>query len=169
VLLAVLPLVVVALVAAWWAFRPELLFIDQRVSESAPVSAASGSSAASSTSMAAPVGATKLAAGKFVGHAHETNGVATIIEVDGKRVLRLTDFMTSNGPDVHVTLIAATDAKDDATVRRVGYVSLGAMKGNVGDQNYELPADLDLSKYGAVTIWCERFSVNFGTAPLSRT
>ncbi|RLT26839.1 MAG: hypothetical protein DWI48_05230 [Chloroflexi bacterium] len=167
VLLFAAPVLAIALVVGWWAFRPELLFVDQRVSESAPISA-SGASTAGGTSMASPIGATKLAAGKFVGHAHETSGVATIIEVDGKRVLRLTDFMTSNGPDVHVTLIAATDAKDDATIRRVGYVSLGAMKGNIGDQNYELPADLDLSKYRAVTIWCERFSVNFGTAPLSR-
>jgi hypothetical protein len=41
------------------------------------------------------------------------------------------------------------------------------LKGNIGDQNYELPANADLAKYRAVTIWCKRFSVNFGTAPLS--
>jgi hypothetical protein len=41
------------------------------------------------------------------------------------------------------------------------------LKGNIGDQNYEIPADTDLSKYQACTIWCKRFSVNFGTAPLA--
>lgn len=149
----------VALVAAWWAFRPELLVVDARVSEPPPTAVAGGTNAAGRT----------IASGQFRSHAHETRGTASIVEVDGRRVLRLTGFSTSNGPDVHVTLVAAADATDDATVRRVGYVSLGSMKGNVGDQNYELPGDLDLSRYQAVTIWCERFSVNFGTAALART
>jgi hypothetical protein len=51
-------------------------------------------------------------------------------------------------------------------VQTAGFVDLGSIKGNVGDQNYDVPADLDLSKYRAATIWCRRFSVNFGTAPL---
>ena len=145
------------LVAGWWAFRPELLFVNERVSEAPPeVRTASGNVA------------TVLATGRFRSHAHDTEGTATIYDVDGQRVLRLTDFMTSNGPDVRVTLVAAEDARDDEAVKRAGYVSLGTMKGNVGDQNYEVPASLDLSKYRAVTIWCERFSVNFGTAPLQR-
>jgi hypothetical protein len=105
--------------------------------------------------------------GQFKGLAHETSGTAAVYEVDGKRVLRLTNFMTSNGPDVHVYLVAAPDAKDDATVKQVGFIDLGSMKGNVGDQNYDVPAGVDLSKYQAVTIWCARFSVNFGTAPLT--
>ena len=151
------PLLAVIAVAAWWAFRPELPVVDARVSEAAPTA-----------SSASATGARTIASGQFRSYAHETSGVATIIEVDGRRVLRLTGFSTSNGPDVHVTLVAARDATDDAVVRRVGYVSLGSMKGNVGDQNYEVPSDLDLSQYGAVTIWCERFSVNFGTAPLSK-
>ena len=84
-----------------------------------------------------------------------------------KRVLRLTEFATSNGPDVHVYLVAAADVQDDATVKTAGFVDLGSIKGNVGDQNYDVPADLDLAKYRAATIWCRRFSVNFGTAPLA--
>ena len=157
IVLVVAPLLAVIIVAAWWAFRPELLVVDARVSEPAPVASAGS---------AAPTRA--LALGQFQGHAHETRGIATIIEVDGRRVLRLTNFSTSNGPDVRVTLVAAADATDDPSVQRAGYVSLGVMKGNVGDQNYDVPADLDLSVYRAVTIWCERFSVNFGTAPLSK-
>ena len=85
---------------------------------------------------------------------------------DGTRVLRLEDFRTSNGPDVHVYMVAADDAKDIATVQRAGFVDLGVIKGNIGDQNYRLPHDLDLAKYRAVSIWCKRFSANFGAAAL---
>jgi hypothetical protein len=81
-------------------------------------------------------------------------------------MLRFTNFDTSNGPDVHVYMVAADDAKDAATVERTGFVDLGEIKGNVGDQNYILPSDLDLTKYRAVSIWCKRFSVNFGAAAL---
>ena len=62
--------------------------------------------------------------------------------------------------------LAADDAADSAVVTRAGFIELGVLKGNVGDQNYELPAAVDLGRYRAVTIWCKRFSVNFGTAPL---
>jgi hypothetical protein len=86
---------------------------------------------------------------------------------DGARVLRFTDFATSNGPDVRVYMVAAPDASDDETVTRSGFVELGALKGNQGDQNYEIPASLDLAKYRTVTIWCKRFSVNFASAPLA--
>jgi hypothetical protein len=100
--------------------------------------------------------------------AHETKGTATVHDLGGgRRVLRLTDFSTSNGPDVRVYLIGANDATDNATVTKDGFVELGALKGNQGDQNYEIPAGLDLAKYHAVTIWCHRFNVNFATAPLT--
>ena len=108
-----------------------------------------------------------LARGRFHGNAHETNGTATVLVVGGRRVLRHTSFETSNGPDVRVYLVTAADVTHDATVKRAGFVELGPMKGNRGDQNYEIPADLDLAKYRTVTIWCRRFSVNFGSAPLS--
>jgi len=142
--------------AAWYAFRPERLFIDQTVSEQFPAAQAA----------AQPVA---LASGGFHGVAHETKGTATVYRLaDGKRTLRLTDFHTSNGPDVQVYLVAAPDAADNETVTRAGFVTLGALKGNVGDQNYELPPDLDLERYRAVTIWCRRFGVNFATAPLRK-
>ena len=142
----------IAGVAGWYAFRPERLFINQTVNEQFPTASAATTS--------------KLATGQFRSLAHETRGTATIFQQDGKKTLRLTDFATSNGPDVHVYLVAATDAKDDATVTKAGFIDIGSLKGNIGDQNYDLPADADLSKYRAVTIWCKRFSVNFGTAPL---
>jgi electron transfer DM13 len=66
-----------------------------------------------------------------------------------------------------VYLVASPDAKDNETVTKAGFIELGKLKGNEGDQNYDVPDDLDLSKYRAVTIWCRRFSVNFATAPLT--
>ena len=68
---------------------------------------------------------------------------------------------------MHVYLVATKDASDSETVKQAGFVEVGALKGNIGDQNYELASDLDLNKYHAVTIWCKRFGVNFATAPLS--
>ena len=94
--------------------------------------------------------------------------MATIYQLgEGKRILRLTNFATSNGPDVHVYLVAASDATDSTTVKKAGFVDLGSIKGNEGDQNYDVPAGVDLAKYQAATIWCARFGVNFGTAPLT--
>jgi hypothetical protein len=146
----------------WYAFRPELLFVRKSVNESLPVAAAQ----ASGTSVEAINAA--LVKGRFNSVAHETKGTATIYRLaDGKRVLRLTDFTTSNGPDVRVYLVAAPNAADNETVTKAGFVELGKLKGTDGDQNYDVPADLDLAKYRAVTIWCRRFSVNFGTAPLT--
>lgn len=147
---------VVALGIAWYAFRPELLFVNDTVSESLPGVAQAQTSAPQA-----------IAEGTFRGVAHETKGTAQIYQFpDGKRVLRFTGFETSNGPDVRVLLIAASDANDNDTVKNAGYVEVGKLKGNVGDQNYDLPAGVDLNKYKAVTIWCNRFSVNFATAPL---
>jgi hypothetical protein len=147
---------------AWYAFRPELLFVNKSVSENFPASSVSASTVDSTVAPKA------LATGQFKGYAHETEGDAGIYEVNGKRVLRVTRFKTSNGPDVHVYLVAAPDAKDDATVKNSGFIDLGSMKGNMGDQNYDIPGNPDLNKYQAVTIWCARFNVNFGTAPLSK-
>jgi hypothetical protein len=73
----------------------------------------------------------------------------------------------SNGPDVHVYLFATDDARDSESVKRAAFVDLGSIKGNIGDQNYTLGSDVDLSKYRTVSVWCKRFSVNFGAAPLS--
>jgi hypothetical protein len=108
-----------------------------------------------------------LAAGSFHSVAHKSMGSAAVHRLaDGRRILRFTNFETSNGPDVRVYLVAAADASDSASVTRAGFVELGELKGNIGDQNYELPASVDLARYRAVTIWCKRFSVNFATAPL---
>jgi len=112
-----------------------------------------------------------LYTGKFHGKVHPTEGRATVYQqADGKLLLRLTNFKTSNGPDVHVVLVAFKDASDDANSLKSGTlrVELGKLKGNEGDQNYEIPAGTDLRKFTAVSIYCERFNANFGAAPLEK-
>jgi hypothetical protein len=152
-----IPVALVAAVAAWYAFRPERLVVNQQVSEALPT--ASGGAPPQS-----------VESGRFYSILHPTAGTATIYQMgDGTRVLRFTSFSTSNGPDVHVYMVAADDAKDAASVEKAGFVDLGVIKGNIGDQNYTLASDLDLTKYRAVSIWCKRFSVNFGAAPLRAT
>jgi Electron transfer DM13 len=126
--------------ASWYAFRPERLFINQTVNEQFPTSSAAGS----------PV---ELSSGQFHNGAHETKGTTTIHQLpDGSRSLRLTNFATSNGPNVRVCLVAADDAKDNDSVLNAGFVELGHLKGNIGDHNYNIPADLDLPKYRSATI-----------------
>jgi hypothetical protein len=96
------------------------------------------------------------------------SGTATIYQLaDGKRVLRLTNFSVDNGPDLHVRLIKADDAKNTASVAKTDHVELGNLKGNKGDQNYDVPENVDLSNYKVVSIWCNRFSINFAAAPLT--
>ena len=107
-----------------------------------------------------------LVSGPFVDRSHPTLGTAKVI-TDGsdQRFLRFEDFRTDNGPDLNVYLsTAAPDAPagefDD------DFVDLGDLKGNIGDQNYEIPAGVDLDRYSTVVIWCVRFGVAFGAAPL---
>jgi len=152
-----IPVAAVAVSVVWYVFRPERLVVNRRVNEAMP--------AAQNGSPAQP-----FESGQFYSILHPTNGTATIYRVGGKaRVLRFTNFSTSNGPDVHVYMVAADDAKDVATVENAGFIDLGVIKGNIGDQNYVLADDLDLAKYRAVSIWCKRFSVNFGAAALKPT
>jgi hypothetical protein len=145
------------LVAAWWAFRPEKLWINQKVSEPAPF--------ASSTDPQ------PLYTGRLEGKAHQTSGRATIYKTpDGKQYLRLTDFSTSNGPDVHVVLVRSDEANltQEIVKGQLDSVELGSLKGNQGDQNYDLPASVDLQKYNAAVIYCERFHAVFGLARLEQ-
>ena len=152
-----IPVVVVVIIAAWYAFRPERLVVNRQVDEAMPSAQANAT-------------AQPLESGHFYGIVHPTQGAATIYQLnDGSRILRLTNFTTSNGPDVHVYMVASDDAKDAATVQQAGFIDLGVLKGNIGDQNYQLVSDIDLAKYRAVSIWCKRFSVNFGAAPLKPT
>ena len=151
----VLAALAVVLFVAWYAFRPEGLFINRSVHEEMP--------AANSDSKAQAI-----ESGAFYGIVHPTEGTATIYRLgDSTLMLRFTNFRTTNGPNVHVYLVAADDAKDSKSVLRADIIDLGPIKGNIGDQNYTLGPDVDLSKYRTVSVWCKRFSLNFGAAPLT--
>jgi len=145
------------LVGAWWLFRPEKLWINKQVNEPAPFAGSTDSQ--------------PLYTGLLTGKAHPTSGRASIYEVgEGKRALRLTDFATSNGPDVHVVLAQSADQNlsNEFVKGDLDSVELGLLKANQGDQNYDLPASVDLGKYDSVVIYCERFHAVFGVAKLER-
>ncbi|MEO0561794.1 MAG: DM13 domain-containing protein [Chloroflexota bacterium] len=95
---------------------------------------------------------------------HRGNGTATIYELaDGSRVLRFEDFSTTNGPDLRVRLVTSVPAniRQDATEN---HIELGPLKGNVGNQNYVIPDDVDLSIFEAALIYCYPFGINFTVA-----
>jgi hypothetical protein len=145
------------LVAAWWLFRPEKLWVNQKVDEPAPFVSSSDPQA--------------LYTGLLEGVAHQTSGRATIYKTsDGKEYLRLTDFSTSNGPDVHVVLARGDDEslKQKIVTGQLDSIELGQLKGNQGDQNYDLPTSVDLQKYDAAVIYCVRFHAVFGVAKLEQ-
>jgi Electron transfer DM13 len=142
---------------AWWAFRPEKLIINQKVNEAAPAALSAEPEA--------------LYTGKLEGKVHQTSGRATIYKsADSKEYLRLSDFTTSNGPDVHVLLVRAEGKELEQEIVKGDFdsVELGTLKGNQGDQNYDLPASVDLNQYQAVAIYCERFHAIFGVARLEK-
>jgi hypothetical protein len=163
----VVPLAVIAgALAAWLAFglfAVQTLFIDDAVDEAAPsFTAPPGDGATPSDSEPATV-----AAGTFAARSHPAEGRALVLAgADGvQRVLRFEGFATDNGPDLNVYLSAApADAPADDFTK--DFVDLGDLKGNVGDQNYVLPASVDLERHRTVVIWCVRFGVAFGSATL---
>ncbi|WP_380168573.1 DM13 domain-containing protein [Jannaschia sp. R86511] len=118
-----------------------------------------------------PTGPIELARGELVSHEHATTGTARVLLLpDGSRVLRLEGLDTSNGPDLHVWLSDAPvlTGRDGWFVFDDGaHVDLGELKGNQGDANYPIPADVDLDALGSVSVWCARFSVSFGAAALT--
>ena len=113
--------------------------------------------------MSATMKNTKAFTGNFVGSGdgfHKTEGVVKVITLaDGKTFLRLENLKATNGPDLYVYLSTGKDVSD--------IVNLGRLKGNIGNQNYEIPPGTNLSKYDTVLIWCKAFSTLFGSAKLS--
>jgi hypothetical protein len=106
-----------------------------------------------------------LSRGRVESVAHPAQGTATTIRTSsGKRVLTLTNFEVDNGPDLRVYLVAGP-ARDESEVD--DFEDLGALKGNKGNQQYDIPRGLDLDRYTTVVVWCRVFSVNFARAPLA--
>lgn len=98
---------------------------------------------------------------------HQGEGAATIYTLaDGSHVLRLEDFMVTNGPALRVILSTNPTPTNQSNIGE-DYIDLGALKGNMGNQNYDIPADVDLSQVQSVVIYCQPFHVVFSTATLN--
>lgn len=139
------------------------LFVNTTINEPLPVTQGEGNTMAEDKGgMTGESGADYELSGSFVGVGdgiHDATGKAKVIPVEQGKILRLEDFRATNGPDLYVYLSSDKQASD--------YVSLGRLKANIGNQNYEIPEGTDLDKYGTVLIWCQQFSVLFGSAGLS--
>jgi hypothetical protein len=185
-------LVIAVLVVGFLAFRPDKLFVDDVVDESLDDAFAVAAEAeasttttttspptttnanteveeptttSTSTTTTEPAGPVALTTGGFFGIDHSAEGTATVYEQEGRFVLRFEDDTDiQNGPDLYVWLLASEDydggSPDD-------FLDLGKIKGNVGGQNYELPAEFDPDVHRFVLVWCLRFRVPFAAAPLA--
>ncbi|MGY1747588.1 DM13 domain-containing protein [Blastococcus sp. SYSU D00695] len=171
---AVAVVALAAFVLVW--FQPQKLLYDDEVSEALPSAAAPGGdeqasgggdgSTATPSAPPVPAGPVDLATGTFVSREHETVGTARLVRLpDGQVIVRLEGFETSNGPALYVYLSANPADGTEAAFDDVA-VDLGALKGNVGDQNYVVPAGVDAGAYTSVVIWCDRFDAAFGAADL---
>lgn len=100
--------------------------------------------------------------GDFSSLAHDTSGTARIVKLaEGGHVLTLTDLATDNGPDLRVYLVAGGGGGVSDNI------DLGALKGNIGNQQYAIPEGTDTTRYRSVVVWCRAFSVAFGRADLT--
>ncbi len=187
----VLSAVLLVAVVGAWAFEPWRAFTSSTVDEalptvaptSTPAATPSESTPAGSTAPAPtpaetttetktetpePAGPVELSAGDFEDAEYDTSGRARIIELaDGSRFVRLEDLDTSDGPDLFVGLSASPSGGDWGSYDDERYVSLGELKATNGNQNYEIPREVKLKGLKSVVIWCDRFNVAFGTAPVS--
>ena len=139
-------LLVVAIPTGYYLLSP--LFVSVTVKEEAPAKSQSESIV--------------LKMGNFVGADgfHQASGIAKMIRMaDGSYVIRFEEFQATNGPDLYVYLASSTDAST--------FLNLGRLKGNIGSQNYEVPAGTNPSSFRYVLIWCRAFSVLFGYAELA--
>lgn len=166
-------------------FQPWKLFVDQEVNEALPIAQETTQEVSPDANVMdpsdeqatmtsdAPEEPTLLAEGSFISHEHETTGTVRILELpDGQRVLRIEGLDTSNGPDLKVWLTDAPVIEGEAgwyVFDDGKYVDLGALKGNLGNANYPIPDDVDLTELTSLSIWCDRFSVSFGAAELMPT
>ncbi|MEE9581907.1 MAG: DM13 domain-containing protein [Acidimicrobiia bacterium] len=181
---------VALLVFAFVWFEPHKAFIDERVDETIPraatvtptTSVPSTTPESSAATTSAPVDETPvvlttpdpvvtypvlLSESTLIDVAHGGSGTVLVLELeDGSRVLRFENLDVLNGPDLVVILSdRSLSGADDYTDGE--YLILGELKGNIGNQNYEIPADIDLSEWVTAAIWCRRFNTTFNVASIT--
>lgn len=156
-------------------FAPQDLLLDTAANDAfpratiVPVTSSPLGRETPSSHSPAPTRPSVLVRGTFRSGEHHTTGTALLLKLPDHRVfLRLEDLDTSNGPDVRIWLSAADAQSSDETVQHARYVDLGGLKANHGNQNYVVPTGTDLPRYRSVVVWCRRFEVVFGAAPLRR-
>jgi hypothetical protein len=138
--------------AFWYLASP--LWIDQVVNEN----------------LAAPSEAQVIAGGSFVDAdgGHRGKGEVTVLRLPtGQVEIQLSAFEVTNGPDLEVWLSAHPNPQESGHVKSEDFLSLGRLKGNIGDQSYLVPNGTDLSGYKSLVIWCEQFGVLFSPAVLA--
>lgn len=157
---AVAAVVVVAVVLVW--FQPQTLLINREAAEELPGVAAGDAGGADGAAEF-----DELARGEFAGFTgkHGTGTARLLAMDDGTHLVRFEELDTSNGPDLRVYLSAAP-ADGDEAAHDDDFVDLGVLTANRGDQNYPVPADVDVTRFRSVVVWCRRFSVGFAAAPL---
>jgi len=164
VLLGAAVLAGLALAASVVYFQPQKLFINQRVDEAIPAATIAPGQAQQASSAAPPE--TVLSTSSLQSLEHQSSGNVLLIRLaGGGRILRLENLATSNGPDLRVYLSTSPASADWHGYDR-DYVDLGALKGNLGNQNYTLPDSVDIARYRSAVIWCRQFKVGFAVAPL---
>ncbi|MFV2197502.1 DM13 domain-containing protein [Nocardiopsis sp. LOL_012] len=178
---ALIALIVVA--AGLWAFQPWRVLTTRTTDEALPTASEPAAPGADASEEGAPdgepteeapeeepadTGPVILAEGDFITQEHNTSGTVQVLELaDGSRYVRFEDLATSDGPDLHVWITDQEAGGDWFKYRDGRYVALGELKGTHGSANYEIPADADISGMTSVVIWCDRFSVAFGSAPVA--
>ncbi|GAA4880395.1 DM13 domain-containing protein [Kitasatospora terrestris] len=179
---------VAAAAVGLWLFAPWKAFTDTAVDEALPTAGAArvspaaawppagaaggtpsaGAAGGTPSAGAAAPGPVELASGSFRSGEHTTTGAARLVRLpDGSTVLRLENLSTSDGPDVRVYLSAEPAAVSRLDSLGDGALELDRLKGNLGNQNYTVPAGTDLSRFRSAVLWCHRFSVGFGAADLT--
>ncbi|WP_319533670.1 DM13 domain-containing protein [uncultured Cohaesibacter sp.] len=99
---------------------------------------------------------------------HRGKGSVNIVKLPNGRVeVQLSAFEVTNGPDLELWLSSHPDPKTSSDVLEKNWVSLGMLKGNIGDQSYAVPPSVNLEQYNSIVVWCEQFGVLFSPAPLT--
>ena len=155
--IAFIGIVILLIPLFWYLLSP--LFLDDIVNEEAPTDSGSNND----NNIQQPdeeieFNTMTMASFSGVDSFHKVSGNAIILETNDQKILRLEDFESTNGPDLFVYLSSDTKATD--------FVSLGVLKGNKGNQNYDIPEGTDLEKYPHVLIYCKQFGFLFGSAEI---
>jgi hypothetical protein len=143
--------------------------LDQEVNEAMPdpMTGSQSGGATGQTNSSAEAVALQRGSFRDADSFHQGSGEAVIYRgPDGSHLLRLENFSVTNGPDLHVILTPNLDPQSRAEVSSAGYVDLGSLKGNMGNQNYEIPDGVDIDSFGSVVIYCQPFHVIFSVASL---